>query len=176
MPIWLTRATAVLTRLNEWTVIAMMAVMVGVVAAEVAMRYLFASSLIFGNELSRLLFVWIVFLGLPLSIASGKEVSIRLLPDLVGGRRRAGFVLAAVIAGLGIMLMLVVAVVNWEFVASNWHRPLNTLPGNAGLFHLPITLGAVLTVYHLLVALLRHHLEGPTAARGPDLEDGEATA
>ncbi|WP_245826621.1 TRAP transporter small permease [Oceanibacterium hippocampi] len=143
----------------------MMAVMVFVVSLEVVMRYVFASSLIFASELSRLLFVWVVFLGLALAAASGKEVAIRLLPDLLKAHFRSGLILALVTRSAGISLMLLLAVVNWEFVVANWHRPLNSMPGNAGLFHLPLTIGAVLTAFHLAVgaveAMLSRAVESP---------------
>lgn len=164
MPSWIARASHWLGLLTQWAVIMMMAAMVGVVAVEVFMRYFGGSSLRFASELSRLLFVWIVFLGLPLAIAGGREVSIRLVPDLLAERSAARTVLSFGIAAAGIFLLTVVIVVNWGLVISNWHRPLNTMPGNAALFHLPVTIGPALAVYFIIVKLAGDLIDPPAQA------------
>ena len=86
-----------LDTLAGWAIIVMLGVMVAVVSLQVLLRYALNSSLGFADELSRLTFVWSIFLGIPLGIRLGahigrdrlqsrklvlREPSARLLPRL----------------------------------------------------------------------------------------------
>jgi TRAP-type C4-dicarboxylate transport system permease small subunit len=63
----------------KWLIIAAMAVMIVVVSVQVALRYLLNTSLDWSDEVSRLLFVWGMFLAIPLGIREGAHVGIELL-------------------------------------------------------------------------------------------------
>ena len=68
-----------LDTLAGWGIIVMLGVMVVVVSVQVLLRYALNSSLGFADELSRLTFVWSIFLGIPLGIRRGSHIGIEFL-------------------------------------------------------------------------------------------------
>ena len=125
------------------------ALVVILVTADVVARYVFADSIVFANELARLMFVWAIFLGFPLALSRGRHVGIEIL-DAVLARRwarlaiRVGAVFSAVL----------LAVIFWkslDVMLFNWDQQLNTVPLSAGLFYLPVTISMAVSVVYLLV-------------------------
>ena len=78
----------------KWLIIAAMAVMIVVVSVQVALRYALNTSLDWSDEVSRMLFVWCMFLAIPLGIREGAHVGIELLvghlPPAVAAPARQG--------------------------------------------------------------------------------------
>ncbi len=62
-----------------WTIVALVTVMVTVVSAQVFMRYALNSSIGWADEVSRLMFVWSIFLAIPLGIRLGAHIGIEML-------------------------------------------------------------------------------------------------
>lgn len=155
----------ILTRV-DWAVsrfvMALTAGLVAIVSVEVFLRYVLNYSMIFSNELSRLIFVWIIFLTMPLGVAKGYHVGITLLDNVLkGGAVRAAFRLTVL---LTIGLMGLVVVVSVQSVVNRWGETLSTLRVPASVFFLPIVIGSVHAILHLLVQLI----EGERPAR-PDV-------
>jgi TRAP-type C4-dicarboxylate transport system permease small subunit len=69
----------ILSRLIEIAIIIGIAFIVTIVTSEVVLRYVFKHSLIFTEELSRYLMVWIVFLGSALAIRDEAHIRINIL-------------------------------------------------------------------------------------------------
>jgi TRAP-type C4-dicarboxylate transport system permease small subunit len=61
--------------LGETVVALILALMVFVVFIEVVMRYVFNSSITSSEELSRILFIWMVFIGVILMLAKNRHVA-----------------------------------------------------------------------------------------------------
>ncbi len=141
----------------DWTVgalvVAAMAAMTAVVAVQVGLRYGLNESLDWADEVSRLAFVWAVFLAIPLGIKRGSHVGMELLTAwLPGGARRGLFRLVSLFA------MALMAVVAWQaaiLVRNQWDEPMSTLDVSVGLFMLPLAIGAVHSVLHLLAGVVR---------------------
>ena len=70
-----------LARVSEWLLIAMLALMVALVFGNVVLRYVFNSSIVFSEEMSRFLFVWVVFLGSVLTLRDNGHLGIHSLTD-----------------------------------------------------------------------------------------------
>ena len=88
-------------------VILAMAAMTTIVAVQVGLRYGLNESLDWADEVSRLAFVWSVFLAIPLGIKRGAHVSMELLTGWLSvGVRRGLFRLVSLLA---VALMAVVA-------------------------------------------------------------------
>jgi TRAP-type transport system small permease protein len=68
-----------LVRSLEWILISMMAVMVVLVFANVVLRYGFNSGITFSEEVSRFLFVWVVFLGSVLTLRDHGHLGVQTL-------------------------------------------------------------------------------------------------
>jgi TRAP-type C4-dicarboxylate transport system permease small subunit len=133
-------------------VILAMAAMTTIVTVQVWLRYGLNASLDWADEVSRLAFVWTIFLALPLGIKRGVHVSMELLKgQLPAGARRALFRLVSLLA---VALMAVVA---WQaalLVRDQWDEPMSTLDVSVGVFMLPLVIGSVHSVLHLLVGVI----------------------
>ena len=68
-----------LSRFVEGLIILSATVIVTIVTIEVILRYVFGHSLIFTEELSRYLMVWVVFLGGAIAIRDGSHIRINVL-------------------------------------------------------------------------------------------------
>lgn len=145
------------------TVIVAMIGMVSIVSAQVFMRYALNLSIDWAEEISRLLFVWSVFLAIPLGIRRGAHVGMTLLTDFIPTGPRAGLARLMALMGMGLM-----AVVGWQAVIltlDQWDEPMATLDASVGLFMLPVCIGALHGTLHLLSqALGRDTLHGEEAA------------
>lgn len=102
-----------------WAIIGMLGVMVVVVSLQVLLRYALNSSLGFADEMSRLTFVWSIFLGIPLGIRLGAHIGMELLtsrfpPRLQNMLARAMAALAAAMMGLVAWQSAVVAFDQWD--------------------------------------------------------------
>jgi TRAP-type C4-dicarboxylate transport system permease small subunit len=133
-------------------VIAAMAGMVTIVAAQVFMRYVLNLSLDWAVELSRLCFVWLVFLAIPLGIKRGAHVGVGLLTDRLPSRVQD--TLFRGMSALVIVLMVVVAREAVVLTHDQWDEPMATLDISVALFMLPVAIGAVHSVLHLLAGVL----------------------
>ena len=75
-------------RLSFLLIVLAMAAMTILVSAQVFMRYVMGSSIDSADELSRLFFVWVIFLSIPQGVKYGIHVGIDLLVAHLGARSR----------------------------------------------------------------------------------------
>jgi TRAP-type transport system small permease protein len=132
--------------------------MVGVVSAQVLLRYGFNLSIDWADEISRLAFVWSIFLAIPLGVRQGAHIGIdivvnKLPPPVQGGLRR-------VAAALSAAMMLAIAWASWGVAREQWDELMATLDWSVGWFIAPVGIGALLSGLHLI----RIALEGPPLA------------
>jgi TRAP-type C4-dicarboxylate transport system permease small subunit len=138
-------------------VIIAMAGMVAVISTQVFLRYALNSSLSWAEEVSRLFFVWAVFLAIPLGVKRGAHVGVDLLISTLPNAARSGlFRLTNV---LGILLMCIVAWQAGILVRNQWDEPMTTLDISVGLFMAPLLVGSLHSIVHLLLAAI----DGPPA-------------
>jgi TRAP-type C4-dicarboxylate transport system permease small subunit len=133
-------------------VIASMAIMVTVVAAQVFTRYALNLSLDWAEEISRLFFVWSIFFAIPLGVKRGAHVGIALLTD-----RLPAHVQDKLFRAMSALAMLLMAVVAYEaaiLTRDQWDEPMSTLDYSVGWFMLPLFVGAAHAFLHLLNGVL----------------------
>ncbi len=133
-------------------VILAMAGMVSVVSTQVVMRYVLNSSLDWAEEVSRLLFVWSVFLAVPLGIKRGSHVGLALLTSLLPLGLRTG--LYRLVNAGALLLMTVLAWEATRLTFEQWDEPMTTLDVSVGTFMLPVVIGAMHSILHLLDAFI----------------------
>lgn len=144
-----TRVLAAIDMAAKSLVIAVTGAMVVVVVAQVILRYGFGRSFDWADEVSRLLFVWTIFLALPLGIPKGAHVGVSLLTDhLPAGIRKPLFRLMCALCAL---LLAVVAYEGFLLVLEQWEEPLSTLDASVALFMVPLVIGAVHGILHFLM-------------------------
>ncbi len=142
------------------------ALVVILVTIEVVARYAFASSIFFANELSRLMFVWGIFLGFPLALSRGRHVGIELIDAVLP--QKAVRLAIRFGALLGALLLTVTGWKTVDVMLFNWDQRMNTLPVSAGLFYVPIAIGmAVGAIYLVVIAYTATRSLVPDAGGDP---------
>jgi TRAP-type C4-dicarboxylate transport system permease small subunit len=129
-------------------IIVIMAVMVTIVSAQVFMRYVLNLSFDWADELSRLCFVWTIFLAIPLALKRGGHILMELVMDRVPSSTRD--LLYRSMTALSMGMMVLITWEAWKVTVENWADAIPTLGWSAGLFFLAVTIGCAHTVLHLV--------------------------
>lgn len=141
--------------------VGLVVVMVAVVSAQVVLRYLFNSSIDWADEMSRLCFVWSIFLAIPLGLRSGSHIGIQVLAARLPQPLRT--VVARGVAAVGAALLLLVAwesaVIAWE----QWDELLSSVDASAAWFVLPLVICGVHGAMHLSWQALTGAVHGDLA-------------
>ena len=135
-------------KLNQWVVIALMATMAVLVFANVVSRYVFNYSIIWVEELTRYMMVWVGFIGSGLVLRYGAHIAVDTFQDLLP--KRAAQVLRAVIV---LVLATAFGAMTWlgfQYVNFAWDQETPVLNWNFGIVYLAIPIGSALMLAHLL--------------------------
>ena len=131
-----------------WSLVAMVGVMVAVVAAQVALRYLFNNSINWADELARLCFVWSIFIAIPLGLKGGAHIGIEMVAARLPAPLRSA--MARAVALLGACLFLLVAwesaVIAWD----QWDELMASMQASAAWFIVPLVVAGVHGALHLI--------------------------
>ncbi|MCB1334301.1 MAG: TRAP transporter small permease [Roseivivax sp.] len=141
-----------------------MALIVGIMLAQVFYRYVLGDSLIWAEELCRYLLIWQTFLVLGLAYSRGEFVALDFLPKALPPRGR--WILRAVMAVPIVAFLAVIAWYGYDF-ASRFDRQTipaldfiwTALTGHAlGLsirwVYVSVTVGSVLMALHVIAELV----------------------
>jgi TRAP-type transport system small permease protein len=134
-------------RLSYVAIVALMGVMTTIISTQVGLRYIFNSSIDWADELSRLSFVWVVFLAVPHGVKQGLHVGLDLVPGLLPTRLRrwSGNINRVIMAAF-----LVTA--GWQaarLAVRNWGNEMPTLGLSSGLFFVALALCCAHSLLHL---------------------------
>ena len=141
-------ADSLLVRLNRWLVIALMGVMAVLVFANVVSRYSFNHSIIWVEELTRYMMVWVGFIGSGLVLRFGAHVAVDVFQDLLPARAAQALRVSIVV-----ILAVTFAAMTWlgfRYVAFAWDQETPVLNWNFGIVYLAIPIGSLLMLAHLL--------------------------
>jgi TRAP-type transport system small permease protein len=152
------RVLDVLDRVVLGFLLAAVAAMVAIVTAQVTMRYGFNLSFDWADEVSRLAFVWSIFLAIPLGVRQGAHIGIDIVVNQFPKHsqrllRRAGALLSAA-------MMAIIAWAATKVAIEQWDELMSVLDWSVGWFIVPVAIGALLSALHLL----RQAIDGPPAA------------
>ena len=150
-----------------WTIVGLIAVMVAVVSAQVFMRYALNSSIGWADEVSRLMFVWSIFLAIPLGIKLGVHIGIETVTARLPAMPQD--VLARLVALFSAGLMALVcyeaAVITWD----QWDEQMASVNASAALFILALAVGCAHSALHFLwIVLTGKHKPDEEIARELD--------
>lgn len=137
------------TRALEGTIVACLSVMAVLVFGNVVLRYAFDSGLAVSEELARLLFVWLIFLGSILASAQHMHIGFDALARRLPSGVRKALVLLTGTMMLGACAMFIVG--GWQQTRINWDNSYPVLGiSYAWLYGVAIVFGAgmLLTVSH----------------------------
>ena len=142
-----------LDRVARWTIIVTTAAMIIVVSVQVFLRYIFNTSIDWSDEISRLLFVWCMFLAIPLGIREGAHVGVELLVSHFAPALRRQ--IARAMSGVGIVLMGIVFYQTVVIAYETWDELLPTVNLSTNWFLVPLALCAAHSILHLIQLLWR---------------------
>lgn len=134
---------------NRAIIFAMMAVMATLVFANVVARYVFNVSIIWAEEVSQYLMIWVAYLGAGLALREGRHVALELLHDCLPVALRCKLRMA--IGGLVVAFLGVITVLGFQFAAFVWQQETPVLNISLGIPSLAIPIGALFFVVHLLL-------------------------
>lgn len=136
-------AFAALKRLIEavdattyWAIVAVMGLMATIVSLQVFWRYVLGSSIDSADELSRLFFIWAIFLAIPHGVKHGVHVGIDLFVMLMPLSLREGLFRA--MAAFSTLLMLTVMLGAWAATVDSWQEMMPTLPVTSSTYYIAV--------------------------------------
>jgi TRAP-type C4-dicarboxylate transport system permease small subunit len=139
---------------NRAIIFLMMAVMATLVFVNVIARYVLNFSIIWAEEVSQYLMIWIAYLGAGLALREGRHVALELLhdflPGTLGRKLRMG-IGVCVLAFLG-----AVTVLGFQFAVFVWNQETPVLNISLGIPSLAIPIGTILFAVHLLFMFRRY--------------------
>lgn len=142
---------------------------VSIVTTEVVLRYVFKHSLIFTEELSRYLMVWIVFLGSTLAVRDSAHIHINFLTKRFNQQNQKWFRLAAHL--LTLVFLVFITIEGIKILPQQLYQMCITIDISLFYFYLAIPVGSILMILFLLPTV-KNILKEKTSA--PDAE-GERT-
>lgn len=144
---WHGRVLVVLDRAVTAALLVAVSVMVGVVSTQVALRYGFNRSIDWADEVSRLAFVWSIFLAIPLGVRQGAHIGI----DIVVAKMPTALqqVLRRGAAVLSAAMMTLIAWASAGVAVEQWDELMSTLDWSVGWFIVPVGIGTALSALHL---------------------------
>lgn len=146
-----------------WAIVGLISVMVAVVSVQVLLRYALNSSLGWADELSRLTFVWSMFLAIPLGIRGGMHIGMEMLTSRLAPAVQNA--LARLMAAIAAALM---ALVTWESARlawDQWDEKLASMEASAAWFIVALAVGCGHSALHLVWIVLtgKPRSSGPVA-------------
>jgi TRAP-type C4-dicarboxylate transport system permease small subunit len=141
------RAEAALVAANRWVLIALMAVMACLVFANVVLRYAFNHSIVWVEEITRYMMVWVGFLGSGLVLRYGAHIAVDTFQDMLPAPAAR-----AVRAFIALLLAGTFAWMTWlgiRYVGFAWDQETPILQWRTGLVYLAIPIGSALMLVHL---------------------------
>ncbi len=137
-----------LVRVNRWALVALMAAMAVLVFANVVSRYLLNYSIIWVEELTRYMMVWVGFLGAGIVLRLGGHIGVDAFQDALP--QRAAQALRALIVAALAVTFAAMAWLGVRYVYFAWDQETAVLEWNTGYVYLAIPIGSALLLAHLV--------------------------
>ena len=142
------RIEATVVRANRFVIVALTAAMAVLVILNVVMRYVFNASIVWAEELSRYMMVWVGLLGSGLVLRLGAHVAVDAFQDLAP--RPAAQAMRAVVWATLAAAFVAMAWLGARYVIFAWGQETPVLNWNFGLIYLAIPIGALLMLFYLV--------------------------
>ena len=134
---------------NRAVIFLMMAVMTTLVFVNVVARYVFNFSIIWAEEVSQYLMIWIAYLGAGLALREGRHVALEMLHDRLSAPVCRKLRMA--VGGLLLAFLGAVTVLGFQFVVFVWTQETPVLNISLGIPSLAIPIGTLLFALHLVL-------------------------
>jgi len=138
-----------LDQVSYGVVVFVMAAMAILVAGQVFFRYALSSSIDSADELSRLFFVWSMFMAIPHGIKIGIHVGIDIVVRKFSENLQE--FLFRLMSAASAALMIIVFYVTIFVTADKWQDLMPTIDVTAAVYYIPVLLSAGHSFLHLVV-------------------------
>lgn len=145
------KVVATTDRVSYWAIISAMGMMTLLVSAQVFSRYLLDTSIDSADELSRLFFVWSIFLAIPHGIKVGIHVGIDAVVMQLSKHWRQR--LARVTALFSAVLMVILFWSAAQSVGDKWQELMPTVEMTAAVFYIAVLICAGHSLMHLIAQI-----------------------
>lgn len=139
----------VLDKISYFLIIIAMLAMVVMVSLQVFWRYVLGSSIDSADELSRLFFIWTMFLAIPQGVKYSVHVGIDLLVKALNKNWQE--ILFRITAVAGAVLMAAVFYAAVIATADKWQELMPTISITAGVYYIAVLICAVHSFLHLIL-------------------------
>lgn len=147
----------VFVTVNRWLLIALLAAMVVIVFANVVMRYVLGTSVIWSEEVARHLMIWLTFLGSGLALRTGAQIGIESLQDALP--QSAARALRALLAAAMLLLFVLLAWYGVDYALRTRFQISAALNISMMYVYIGMPVGCALMAAHLLF-VLRGYVRG----------------
>jgi TRAP-type C4-dicarboxylate transport system permease small subunit len=138
-----------LRKLLYFISIAAIALMLVIIFFQVISRYIFGYTFDWSEELSRFLFVWVVFIGSALIIGDKGHMAVQLLPDMLSGKL-SGFYLQIFIKLASLVFILLLIVQGSKMTRTMMFQTAPALNLPMGIVYAIIPVSGVLMLLYLI--------------------------
>jgi TRAP-type transport system small permease protein len=136
-----------LDAVSRWAIVLTMSAMTIMVSLQVFWRYVLGSSIDSADELSRLFFVWVIFLSIPHGVKYSVHVGIDLLVTNLPVHVRDR--LFRLVSAASAALMAAVFYASIVATMDKWQELMPTLSVSAGLYYVAVLISAAHAFLHL---------------------------
>lgn len=134
---------------NRAIIFVMMAVMATLVFVNVIARYALNFSVIWAEEVSQYLMIWIAYLGAGLALREGRHVALEMLHDRLSAPLSRS--VRMVVGGILLAFLGWVTILGFQFAVFVWNQETPVLNISLGIPSLAIPIGTLLFAVHLLL-------------------------
>ena len=138
---------------NRWLLIGLLAAMVVIVFANVVMRYVVGTSVIWSEEVARHLMIWMTFVGSGLALRTGAQLGIDTLQNALPARG-ARVLRVALAAGM-LVLFVVLAWYGVDYALRTRFQTSAALGVSMIYVYIGMPVGCALMAVHLLLIVRR---------------------
>lgn len=139
-------------RVISWVIIAAMAVLTMVVLLQVFYRYVLNDSLIWGWDIPRLCFIWVLMLSIPLGIRYNAHVGIDIVAQHFGPTaKRATRIFNAIFM---LILSAAAAYYGLQLARDTWDQMMPGIGLSVGLFYVALVISQTHTFLHVFRIVL----------------------
>lgn len=153
-----------------WVLVVLLAGMVVVVSMQVASRYLLNVSLIWSEEVARLFFISLVFVGTAVLARQRQHLTVTIFVDMLPDRAR--HIADAAATGVGLICAYFLVRGAWSTLLREWDQRTPALQFPMGVVFSLILISCLLLFLWLAVTLVESLLDAASGAphtrRGPD--------
>ena len=140
--------------LTNFTLVALFAALVLILAAEIIGRALFSFSFIWSQEIAKYLFAWIVFIGSGAAFAKGGHLAVDVLLNKFPVKLK--FALSLIFYLMMLLFLAVILKTGLDYSALNYSKPLySTSATNLGVIYLGLPIGCGIMILNILRELCK---------------------